>query len=176
MSIKYPHLLGDKKSFKKAKLFWKYLLIFRKNRGIIYRLCKKRWNLICTVCIKERYLAYGEDSLTLRLVSKLPDLRVANAKWIQWASSLSLVSSSSINMMHTGASYLWRDIEVVITGLTRKVAELITWWVAKAREFFDYLANASFFLNFGWQHFNFGLAKAVQNSNNLIYAEISKWS
>ena len=30
---------------------------------------------------QERYLAYGEDSLTLRLVSKLPDLRVANAKW-----------------------------------------------------------------------------------------------
>ena len=31
----------------------------------------------------ERYIAYGDDSLTLRLVSKLPDLRVANAKWIQ---------------------------------------------------------------------------------------------
>ena len=45
-------------------------------------LCKKQ---ICTVCIKERYIAYGDDSLTLRLVSKLPDLRVANAKWIQWA-------------------------------------------------------------------------------------------
>ena len=29
----------------------------------------------------ERYIAYGDDSLTLRLVSKLPDLRVANAKW-----------------------------------------------------------------------------------------------
>ena len=29
----------------------------------------------------EGYLAFGEDSLTLRLVSKLPDLRVANAKW-----------------------------------------------------------------------------------------------
>ena len=33
----------------------------------------------------ERYLAFGEDSLTLRLVSKLPDLRVTNAKWIQRA-------------------------------------------------------------------------------------------
>jgi len=31
----------------------------------------------------ERYLAYGEDSLTLRLVCRLADLRVANAKWIQ---------------------------------------------------------------------------------------------
>ena len=31
-------------------------------------------------CITERYLSFGEDSLTLRLVSKLPDLRVANAK------------------------------------------------------------------------------------------------
>ena len=40
-------------------------------------------NQICTVCIMERYIAYGDDSLTLRLVSKLPDLRVANAKWIQ---------------------------------------------------------------------------------------------
>ena len=40
-------------------------------------------NQICTVCIVERYIAYGDDSLTLRLVSKLPDLRVANAKWIQ---------------------------------------------------------------------------------------------
>ena len=52
-------------------------------------------------------------------------------------------------MMHTGASYLWRDIEVVITGLTRKVAELITLQLAKALVFFVYLANASFFLNFG---------------------------
>ena len=34
-------------------------------------------------------------------------------------SSLSRISSSSINMMHAVASYLWRDIEVVITGLTR---------------------------------------------------------
>ena len=51
-----------------------------------------------------RYLAFGENSLTLRLVSKLPDLRVANAKWIQWASSLSRISSSSIIMMHAVAS------------------------------------------------------------------------
>ena len=36
-----------------------------------------------------------------------------------------------------------------ITGLTRKVAELITLQLVKAREFFVYLANASFFLNFG---------------------------
>ena len=80
---------------------------------------KNATSKICTVCIVERYIAYGDDSLTLRLVSKLPDLRVANAKWIQWASSLSLVESSSIIVMHTCASQLWRDIEVVITGLTR---------------------------------------------------------
>ena len=60
-------------------------------------------NQICTVCIMERYIAYGDDSLTLRLVSKLPDLRVANAKWIQWASSLSLVEWGSIIMMHAVA-------------------------------------------------------------------------
>ena len=41
------------------------------------------------------------------------------------------------------------ESEVVITGLTRKVADLITLQLAKAREFFVYLANASFFLNFG---------------------------
>ena len=32
---------------------------------------------------------------------------------------------------------------------SRKVAELITLQSTKAREFFVYLANASFFLNFG---------------------------
>ena len=36
-----------------------------------------------TMLYELKYLPYGEDSLTLRLVSKLPDLRVANAKWIQ---------------------------------------------------------------------------------------------
>ena len=67
----------------------------------------------------ERYLAFGEDSLTLRLVSKLPDLRVANAKWIRTTSCPSRIEWGFINMMHAVASYLWRDIEVVITGLTR---------------------------------------------------------
>ena len=42
-----------------------------------------------------------------------------------------------------------RDIEVVITGLTRKVADHVTHECAKARVFADYLANASFFLDFG---------------------------
>ena len=74
---------------------------------------------MCTVCIKERYIAYGEDTHTLRLTSALVDLRVGYAKWIQWASSLSRIESSSIIVMHTCASQLWRDIEVVITGLTR---------------------------------------------------------
>ena len=36
------------------------------------------------------------------------------------------VCISSINMMHAVASYLWRDIEVVITGLTRKRLGLVT--------------------------------------------------
>ena len=72
------------------------------------------------------YLAFGEDSLTLRLVSKLPDLRVANAKWIRTTSCPSRIKWGSINMMHAVASYLWRDIEVVITGLTRKRLGFIT--------------------------------------------------
>ena len=70
---------------------------------------------ICTVCIMERYLAFGEDSLTLRLVSKLPDLRVANAKWIRRTSS----SSRSISAPYEIENFIRRDIEVVITGLTR---------------------------------------------------------
>ena len=63
----------------------------------------------------ERYLAFGEDSLTLRLVSKLPDLRVANAKWIRRTSS----SSHSISAPYEIKNFIRRDIEVVITGLTR---------------------------------------------------------
>ena len=42
-----------------------------------------------------------------------------------------------------------REIEVVITGLTRKVAEFITLQLTKALIFSQYLPNASFFLNFG---------------------------
>ena len=74
----------------------------------------------------ESYLAFGENSLTLRLVSKLPDLRVANAKWIRTTSCPSRIEWGSINMMHAVASYLWRDIEVVITGLTRKRLTIVT--------------------------------------------------
>ena len=40
-------------------------------------------------------------------------------------SSLSRISSGSINMMHAVASYLWRDIEVVITGLTRNFVVIL---------------------------------------------------
>ena len=36
-----------------------------------------------TVCITEGYFAYGEDTHTLRLTSKLVDLRVGCAKWIR---------------------------------------------------------------------------------------------
>ena len=53
----------------------------------------------------ERYIACGDDSLTLRLVSKLPDLRVANAKWIRTTSCPSRIEWGSINMMHAVASY-----------------------------------------------------------------------
>ena len=49
---------------------------------VIYSIYDKAKKYVA-VCIMERYIAYGDDSLTLRLVSKLPDLRVANAKWIQ---------------------------------------------------------------------------------------------
>ena len=44
---------------------------------------------------------------------------------------------------------IWRCIEVVVTRTTRKVAELITLQPSKALVFSQYLANASFFLNFG---------------------------
>ena len=60
--------------------------------------------------------------------------------------------------------------------LTRKVADFVTHKNAKALVFSQYLSNASFFLNFGWMHFNFGLAKAVQNSKTTLYAEVSKRS
>ena len=63
----------------------------------------------------ESYLAFGENSLTLRLVRKLPDLRVANAKWIRRTSS----SSRSISAPYEIENFIRRDIEVVITGLTR---------------------------------------------------------
>ena len=52
----------------------------------------------------ERYIACGDDSLTLRLVSKLPDLRVANAKWIRTTSCPSRIEWGSINMMHACTS------------------------------------------------------------------------
>ena len=70
----------------------------------------------------ESYLAYGENSLTLRLVSKLPDLRVANAKWIRRTSS----SSRSISAPYEIENFIRRDIEVVITGLTRKRLTIVT--------------------------------------------------
>ena len=70
----------------------------------------------------ESYLAFGENSLTLRLVSKLPDLRVANAKWIRRTSS----SSHSISAPYEIKNFIQRDIEVVITGLTRKRLIIVT--------------------------------------------------
>ncbi|MBO5305949.1 MAG: hypothetical protein J6B12_04215 [Clostridia bacterium] len=39
----------------------------------------------------ESYLAYGEDTHTLRLTSELVDLRVGYAKWIRRASSPSRI-------------------------------------------------------------------------------------
>ena len=37
----------------------------------------------CTECIKQSYLAYGEETRPLRLTSELVDLRVGFAKWIR---------------------------------------------------------------------------------------------
>ncbi len=73
-------------------------------------------------------------------------------------------------------NFIRRDIEVVITGLTRNVNDLVTRECAKARVFVDYLANAPFFLNFGCEHFSTGLAFALQNSNTTEYGDVSKWS
>jgi len=61
-------------------------------------------------------------------------------------------------------------------GAARNVNDLVTIERAKARVFVDSLANASFFLNFGCEHFNIGLAKALQNSNLTEYGDVSKWS
>ena len=64
---------------------------------------------ICTVCIngivrlRRRYPHSALDS-------ELVDLRVGYAKWIRRASSPSLISTSSVNMMHAVASYSRRDI------------------------------------------------------------------
>ena len=58
----------------------------------------------------------GEDTHTLRLTSQLVDLRVGYAKWIRRAEARRATSKKfSVNMMHAVASYLRRDIEVVIT-------------------------------------------------------------
>ena len=68
-----------------------------------------------TVCITERYFAYGEDTRTLRLTSELVDLRVGYAKWIRRTEFAEPHLRSSVNMMHAVASYLRRVIEAVIT-------------------------------------------------------------
>ena len=68
-----------------------------------------------TVCITESYFAFGEDTHTLRLTSELVDLRVGYAKWIRRTSS----SSHSISAPYEIKNFIRRDIEVVITGLTR---------------------------------------------------------
>ena len=63
----------------------------------------------------ESYLAYGENTHTLRLTSKLVDLRVGYAKWIRTTSC----PSQSISAPYEIENFIRRDIEVVITGLTR---------------------------------------------------------
>ena len=69
-----------------------------------------------TVCIiTEGYLAFGEDTHTLRLTSELVDLRVGYAKWIRRTKFAEPLLKNSVNMMHAIASYLRRVIEVVIT-------------------------------------------------------------
>ena len=63
----------------------------------------------------ESYLAYGENTHTLRLTSELVDLRVGYAKWIRTTSC----PSQSISAPYEIENFIRRDIEVVITGLTR---------------------------------------------------------
>ena len=52
----------------------------------------------------------GEDTHTLRLTSKLVDLRVGYAKWIRRTEFVAPHLLGSVNMMHAVASYLRRDI------------------------------------------------------------------
>jgi len=58
-------------------------------------------------------------------------------------------NGSGRNFAKRTASEKFRAPQQDITGMTRKVAELITLQLAKALVFSQYLANASFFLNFG---------------------------
>ena len=72
------------------------------------------------IVASQRYFAYGEYTLALRLTSELVDLRAGYAKRIQWAALIEpLLRGLCVNMMQTIASYLRRGIEEVITGLTR---------------------------------------------------------
>ena len=70
----------------------------------------------------ESYLAYGENTHTLRLTSELVDLRVGYEKWI-WTTSC---PSQSISAPYEIENFIRRDIEVVITGLTRKRLTIVT--------------------------------------------------
>ena len=87
----------------------------RKSRKLISSAIHGLYRIYKICFHTESYLAFGENSLTLHLVSKLPDLRVANAKWIRRTSS----SSHSISAPYEIENFIRRDIEVVITGLTR---------------------------------------------------------
>ena len=70
----------------------------------------------------ESYLAHGENSHILRLTSELVDLRMWYAKWIRRTGS----SSRSTSAPYEIENFIRRDIEVVITGLTRKRLGLVT--------------------------------------------------
>ena len=61
------------------------------------------------------YFAFGEDTHTLRLASKLADLRAGYAKRIRRTEFVEPPLLNSVNMMHTVASCLRRVIEAVIT-------------------------------------------------------------
>ena len=62
------------------------------------------------------YFAGGENTHTLRLTSKLVDLRVGKAPADSMSKRSSIhFSPRSIRAMHRDASLLWRVIEVVIT-------------------------------------------------------------
>ena len=78
-------------------------------------------------CIKTDISPDGEDTYALRLISELIDLRARYAKWIRRAKARRATShGSSVSMMHWSASYLRRDIEVVITRRSWKTTRFVT--------------------------------------------------
>ena len=71
------------------------------------------------------YFAYGEDTHTLRK----PQQACRSPSGVCEVDSMSKLIEphlqSSVNMMHAVASYLRRDIEVVVTGERGKTIEIV---------------------------------------------------